>query len=206
MRKPKEVRQFVHLGDNPPEEIVYEVHIDPPVEHAGHYIGKSPKGGLGGLLERLAKHGGPEGARLLQVARERGSTWELVRTWEGGERKERQLKTRSGALYCPRCAEHPQPGDTPPRQDARYLTRKQRAERQAIREARAKDDPWADLEMRETTYDGLQEQLRGGRQPAKEPTPEEDAEQLAHLNGLEAQWRVAREATPKVRELELEAG
>src|SRR5258708_27769365 len=92
---------MAHLLDNAPRQIVYEVHIEPPVEHAAHYIGRSPDGGTAGLERRLARHGGSEGARLPQIAKERGSTWRLVRTWAGDGRTERQLKTRYGALYCP---------------------------------------------------------------------------------------------------------
>ncbi len=132
--KPKPIKPFVHDGDNPPRQIVYEVHIEPPVEHARHYIGRSPDGGVAGLVRRLAKHGTSEGARLLQVAKERGSTWHLVRTWEGDGRKERQLKTRSGALYCPECTEHPMEGTSLPRPGAKYLTKKQREERRQQKE------------------------------------------------------------------------
>src|SRR5258708_7057039 len=133
-RKPKAFKQFVHVGDSPPRQIVYEVHIEPPVEHAAHYIGRSPDGGVAGLVRRLAKHGGSEGARLLQVAKQRGSTWRLVRTWEGDGRKQRQLKTRSGALYCPDCTEHPMEGATPPRPGAKYLTRRRREEKRQQKE------------------------------------------------------------------------
>src|SRR5258708_38812338 len=132
--RPKPIKPFVHDNDNPPRQIVYEVHIEPPVQHAAHYIGRSPDGGVAGLVRRLAKHGTSEGARLLQVAKERGSTWHLVRTWEGDGRKERQLNTRSGALYCPEGTEHPMEGTSPPRPGAKYLTRTQREERRRQRE------------------------------------------------------------------------
>src|SRR5258708_40307291 len=95
---------------------------------------RSPDGGTAGLERRLARHGGSEGARLLQIAKERGSTWRLVRTWAGGGRKERPLKTRSGALHCPDGTRHPMEGATPPRPGAKYLTRKQREGRRQQKE------------------------------------------------------------------------
>jgi hypothetical protein len=42
---------------------------------------------------------------MLAVCRERGITWQLVRTWEGGRKFERQLKNRKEApRLCPVCA------------------------------------------------------------------------------------------------------
>jgi hypothetical protein len=72
---------------------------------------------------------------LTAVAREAGLDFKVTRTCPGGHAKERQLKTRSGALYCPDCSPHPQPGTTPPQPGAEYLTRRQREAR--AREAQA---------------------------------------------------------------------
>jgi hypothetical protein len=69
---------------------------------------------------------------LTAAARGAGLDFKVTRIWPGGHCKERQVKTRSGALYCPDCSPHPQPGTTPPRPEAQYLTRRQR-------EARAQD-------------------------------------------------------------------
>ena len=206
-------RQFVHLDDNPPEEITYEVHLDPPYipdgaeddpsKWVGHYIGSAERERL---MERVfQEHGGPDGARVLQVAKAAGCTWHLVRTWAGGRNKEAQLKQRSGKSYCPEpeCAgERARQADSEPRDD--YKTRRQRREAQRAREA-PQFDPRPAIEAWETTYDELQERLRGGRRPAPEPTPEQEAEQFAHIERLEAQWRLAAEAAAKARELELEA-
>jgi hypothetical protein len=175
-RRPFQMR--VDLGPNPPDQIVYEVHIEPPVKHAAHYIGRSRDGGVEGLQRRLAQHGGPEGARLLQVARQRGSTWRLVRTWTGDGRKERQLKTRSGALYCPECTEHPMEGGKPPRAGAKYLTRRQRAEQQQqqIQEKAGRDPDgfsWAGILIG-----------RGGW----EMTDAEMERAIPHIEALEAGW------------------
>jgi hypothetical protein len=195
--------QFEHLlGDEPPEEICHLVHFDPPYipypgapesECAGHYLGKTKD-----LCQRDGQHGTASGARILQVQKEAGGTWHLVRTWAGGGDKERQLKTRAGKAYCPDCNEHPLPGDTPPRKGAKYLTRKMRRERQAIREAR-ENDPWKDLEMQEITSAQLREKLGRFPGPAAPELPYE--KQLRRIEELEATWR--RAAPPQ---MELEAG
>ena len=80
----------------------------------------------------MQEHRQGRAAVLTAAARAAGLDFKITRTWPGGHRKERQLKTRSGALYCPDCSPHPQPGTTPPRPGAQYLTRRQR-------EARARD-------------------------------------------------------------------
>jgi hypothetical protein len=195
-------RQFEHLlGDEPPGEICYLVHFDPPYipypgapesEWAGHYLGKSKD-----FVQRDGQHGTSAGARILQVQKEAGGSWHLVRTWVGGSDKERQLKTRAGKAYCPDCNEHPLPGDTPPRKGAKYLTRRMRRERQAVREARD-NDPWKDLKMQEMTYAQLREKLGRFPGPAVPELPYE--EQLRRIEELEATWRRA------LPQPELEAG
>src|SRR5258708_34390032 len=37
---------MAHLLDNAPTQIVYEAHIEPPVEHAAHDIGKPERSGF----------------------------------------------------------------------------------------------------------------------------------------------------------------
>jgi hypothetical protein len=95
--------------------------------HAGHYLGFAEAGRLD---ERVGEHRGGRGALLTAVVRQAGLDLKVTRTWDGGRLKERQLKTRSGALYCPDCSEHPLPGTRPRRAGAKYLTRRQRADRQ----------------------------------------------------------------------------
>jgi hypothetical protein len=79
----------------------------------------------------VQEHRRGRAAVLTAVARAAGLDFKVTRTWPGGHDKERQLKTRSGALYCPDCSPHPQPGTTPPDPRAEYLTRRQREARAA---------------------------------------------------------------------------
>jgi hypothetical protein len=169
MSRRKHFEQFEHLTTENPEYVCYLYHFDPPYIPedaednpslwAGHYLGSSPD-----FPGRDSKHGGPEGARLMQVQREAGGTWHLTRTWLGNREKEFQLKTRAPKAYCPDCTDHPVPGTNPPRKDARYLSRRQRRERQAQREAGAREaEPIPDrlnLRMLDITYADPQVQAR----------------------------------------------
>lgn len=90
--------------------MVYLLHLDTPMSEgpdprtgkerfARHYIGKAKN-----LDERLQEHISGQGARMLQVARQRGITWKLARTWEGYSDEERKLKARKNApKLCPIC-------------------------------------------------------------------------------------------------------
>jgi hypothetical protein len=120
---------LVHLGPNPPRLIVYLYHLDPPYKHAAHYLGSTDD-----FDRRDSEQGGPRGANLLRFQQEAGGSWHLVRTWAGGKQKERQLKSASGARYCPECSQHPLLGLAPRRPGATYLTRRQRAIRQQTRQ------------------------------------------------------------------------
>jgi hypothetical protein len=102
-------------------------------KHAGHYIGDTEKGREDGRRE---EHREGRGAVLTAAARRAGLDFVITRTWPGGASKARQLKTRSGALYCPECSEHPEPGTRPRRPGAKYLTRRQREAAKRDREAR----------------------------------------------------------------------
>lgn len=81
---------------------VYLLHFDQPIaDHAGHYMGSTAD-----LDQRLADHAEGRGARLMEVCRERGIGWRLVRTWEGDRTTERRLKRRKNApRLCPLCRE-----------------------------------------------------------------------------------------------------
>jgi hypothetical protein len=88
---------------------VYLLCLDPPIEHAeigpracaAHYTGVAPAG----LAARMAWQGTSEGARLLQVQRERGGSWHITRTWPGGRREERAIKEwKQGPKLCPDCS------------------------------------------------------------------------------------------------------
>lgn len=79
---------------------VYLLHLDTPIAHAKHYLGSAQD-----LPARLARHRAGNGARLLEVAHERGITFTLARTWDGGRELERRLKRRKNApRLCPICA------------------------------------------------------------------------------------------------------
>jgi hypothetical protein len=206
MTRRKKFEQFEHLTAENPKSICYLYCFDPPYipkgcendpsKWAGHYLGSSPD-----FENRESQHGGPEGARLMQVQREAGGTWHLVRTWIGGREKEFQLKTRAPKAYCPDHNEHPLPGTNRPRENAKYLSRKQRRERQAAREAR-ENDPWKDLQMQEMTCAQVREKLGRSPEPAGPELSEE--EQLRHIEQLEANWR--RAAQQRQPQMELEAG
>lgn len=78
----------------------YLLHLDRPLAHAQHYTGWAQD-----LPARLARHAAGRGARLLQVARERGIGWTLARTWPDTDRaQEKRLKNSGSARrYCPIC-------------------------------------------------------------------------------------------------------
>lgn len=83
--------------------MVYLIHFDKPIspDHTcQHYIGYTTS-----LKKRLAEHKAGSGARLCQVANERGIDYKVVRTWSNGTRRlERQLKNRKNSpRLCPIC-------------------------------------------------------------------------------------------------------
>ena len=52
----------------------------------------------------MAKHGTSDGARLLQVQKERGGSWHIARTWPGGKYEERAIKQwKQAPRLCPDC-------------------------------------------------------------------------------------------------------
>lgn len=82
---------------------VYLLHFDSPIspDHTTqHYVGYTDH-----LRDRLELHAIGRGARLTQVARERGIGWRLVRTWpDGGRTLERRIKrARHVPDFCPVC-------------------------------------------------------------------------------------------------------
>ena len=85
---------------------VYLLHFDAPISDrhtCQHYLGYA-----GDLAARLAEHAAGRGARLTQVALERGIGWKLAATWPGDRSTERRLKNRKcGPRLCPVC--HPRP-------------------------------------------------------------------------------------------------
>jgi hypothetical protein len=227
MSRRKSFEQFEHLTAPDAGYYCYLYHFDPPYIPqgaeddprlwAGHYLGSAPD-----LEHRDSQQGGRYGARLLQVQKEAGGTWELTRTWAGDRVKEFQLKTRAPKQYCPRCTDHPMPGTQPPRQGARYLSRRQRRERQAAREAAARQDAGRERtdqvlatvrEIRDAGLNGHSPDRQPGLSqaeaqailhgPAPEPEPE-PADALERIEALEATWR--REVRQRTPDMELEAG
>jgi predicted GIY-YIG superfamily endonuclease len=85
---------------------VYLLHFDRPISDRHttiHYMGFAED-----LDHRLAEHAAGRGARLTQVALERGISWTLVRTWDGGRNLERKLKNQKNApRKCPVCRSAP---------------------------------------------------------------------------------------------------
>lgn len=79
--------------------VVYLIHFDAPYKHAQHYLGSTAD-----LEARLTEHHNGTGARLMQVITAAGIGWRLARTWSGGRKLERRLKTLGSAVrLCPIC-------------------------------------------------------------------------------------------------------
>lgn len=85
--------------------ICYLLHFSHPISAAHtcqHYIGWCID-----LNVRMAMHRAGKGARLTQVAVERGIGFEVVRTWPGSREFERYLKNGKRApRLCPMCCSH----------------------------------------------------------------------------------------------------
>ncbi len=71
-----------------------------PTRPARHSLGDAED-----VAQRLAEHAAGRGARLTQVAIERGIAWRLVRTWEGETRTDERRHKRGahGRRLCPLC-------------------------------------------------------------------------------------------------------
>ena len=89
---------------------VYLIHLAQPMSrgvngrgealYAQHYIGYTRS-----VDRRMMEHASGRGARFLEVCRERGIPFEVVRTWEGADRCfERRLKNgKDSKRLCPVC-------------------------------------------------------------------------------------------------------
>jgi predicted GIY-YIG superfamily endonuclease len=83
----------------------YLVHLDPAYRHAKHYLGSTSD-----LEARLEAHRAGRGARLMEVVKQAGGSFHLVRTWPGGKTREREIKDRHDMpRLCPDCSPQPQP-------------------------------------------------------------------------------------------------
>jgi predicted GIY-YIG superfamily endonuclease len=84
-----------------PRTAVYLIHFERRYAHAGHYLGFAED-----VEARLEQHRRGAGARLMQVIVQAGIGWQLVRTWDEGDRTlERRLKLqKNGPRLCPVCS------------------------------------------------------------------------------------------------------
>lgn len=85
----------------------YLLHFDRPIspDHTcQHYLGYARDS----VMKRAIEHLNGRGARLTQVAKERGIGFRIVRIWRNGTRRlERQLKNgKRGTRLCPICNQH----------------------------------------------------------------------------------------------------
>lgn len=84
---------------------VYLLHFDRPISDkhtTQHYIGWAKY-----LPSRALAHMRGQGARLTQVAVERGIGFVIAQTWPGDRTLERKLKNRKSApRFCPICKQH----------------------------------------------------------------------------------------------------
>ena len=85
---------------------VYLLHFNRPISSrhtTQHYIGFAEC-----LATRIQRHESGNGARLVQVAKERGIHFKLVRVWCGDRELERRLKNwKCAPRLCPVCAQRP---------------------------------------------------------------------------------------------------
>ena len=81
-------------------QVVYTLHLWPPLGHAAHYTGTTPERRL---ARRLTDHALGRGARLTQVQIERGGSWVLAQTQPGGRTLERRLKQHGATRRCEVC-------------------------------------------------------------------------------------------------------
>lgn len=103
--------------DNPRIGTVYLIHFENPVSTGHtcqHYIGWAND-----LPRRIQEHMSGHGARLTQVACERGIRMTVAKIWTGTDRNfERRLKNRhNGRKLCPICngsLEHEWPSSLTP--------------------------------------------------------------------------------------------
>ena len=77
--------------------------LNNPRATASHYLGSTKKP----VGDRFKEHESKVGARITKAAVERGRSLVLVRTWDGGWHRERELKKlHNNRLLCPICNPH----------------------------------------------------------------------------------------------------
>src|SRR4051794_19303238 len=79
---------------------VYVIHLATRLHHAGHYVGFATD-----LAGRIARHRTGSGARLMEVIRDAGIAWKLVKVMPGDRSLERRLKNGKNTprRLCPVC-------------------------------------------------------------------------------------------------------
>ena len=79
---------------------VYLLHFDRPYKHAKHYLGYTKN-----LARRLERHRKGDSARLIQVIKDAGISWNLARVWMMPRGYERYLKDhyKNSPKLCPIC-------------------------------------------------------------------------------------------------------
>lgn len=63
--------------------MVYLIHFSEKLHHAQHYIGFVE----GDLIQRIELHLNNRGAMLLAAVNNKGTCWQVVRVWIGGDRR-----------------------------------------------------------------------------------------------------------------------
>ncbi len=77
--------------------MIYLLHYDRPLHHAQHYLGFTDD-----LDARTSRHLNGFRGRLPAVFSELGISFTIARTWDGGRKLERKLKSaRTGANSAP---------------------------------------------------------------------------------------------------------
>lgn len=86
---------------------VYILHIDPPYQHAKHYIGYTVRT----VAERVDEHMAGRGSPLVAAALAAGHKITVALKWvEGNRAWERYLKRKKGTpAFCPCCGAHERP-------------------------------------------------------------------------------------------------
>jgi predicted GIY-YIG superfamily endonuclease len=85
---------------------VYLLHFERPISDSHttqHYLGFAKS-----VDNRISQHRAGDGARLCQVAKQRGISFSVARVWQDGDRAlERRLKNRKNSpRICPICNQH----------------------------------------------------------------------------------------------------
>lgn len=81
------------------EGTVYLLHFSQRVGNASHYTGWTRA-----LEDRLAAHRAGKGGRATKVLVGRGQSFDLARTWSGGQALEVRIKRRGPKRFCPICS------------------------------------------------------------------------------------------------------